>query len=171
MSRYGVIIKTMGDKALVSSSRRGVCDNCADKDNCSFDRALGQDVPDEVTVMNPINARTGDSVEFDLPGHAEMRVSLLVWGLPVAGLLAGALLGGHLAETSLAGSMDADLAGIAGAAIGFFGSFLPLVAYDRWARNDRTLVPVVLRVVPPGTCAVPEAPKGPSKSSAPDQGE
>jgi sigma-E factor negative regulatory protein RseC len=143
------VIETDGDHARISTSRRGICEGCTDKSSCGFDMALGKEIPEEVRALNPIRARAGDRVEFDLPGHTELKVSLMVWVVPLAGLIAGAAAGSSLNEML---SMDQDLATLLGAALGFLVSFAPVVLYDRKAGRNPRLVPRIIKVVNSSSC-------------------
>lgn len=151
MPRIGIVIETTGQSARVSAPRRGVCDGCADRSSCSFENALGEDRPEMVVVRNPIGARPGQTVEFDLPGHTELKVSLLVWVVPLAGLVTGAALLTFLHERL---SLARDSATLLGAAIGFAVAFLPVVLLDRLAAGKSRYVPSILKVVNPSSCSV-----------------
>jgi len=145
MSRIGTVIELMEGKALVSTSLRGVCDGCGKKDSCAFDYALGKGRPEQVVAENPVRATPGDLVEFDLAGHAELRVSLLVWGAPIVGLIAGAFFGERL---HLPLGLSSDAATLIGAFAGLALIFALLIAYDRlFAKKDRALTPRITRVV------------------------
>lgn len=154
MPRYGIILETREGRALVSSSRRGVCAECSDKASCSFENAMGRSEPDEVEVFNPVGARPGDHVEFDLPGRTELKLSLLIWAVPVAGLIAGAVLGHGLYNSFAA---DPDSATFVGALAGLAVSIAPVIVYDRRARRDPRLVPSIIRTVDPSKC--PDLPR------------
>lgn len=149
MSRYGCVIKSSGDRALVSTTRRGVCDGCGERASCSFDKALGEGKPEELEVLNPVHAEAGDFVEFDLPGHTELKISLVLWAVPLLGLVAGAAAGASLHDVL---SMDRDLATLLGAFAGLALFFLPVKLLDRKAKRDDRLTPRILRVVNPTQC-------------------
>lgn len=152
MSRLGQVVAADGSRAVVATSRRGVCEGCSSKSSCSFENALGKDRPEEIEVENLIGARPGDYVEFDLPGHAELKVSLLVWVVPLAGLVAGAAAGAtvhHLLR------MARDPATLLGAAVGFLASFSLVKLYDRRAARDSRLLPRILKTVSPAVCEHP----------------
>ncbi|MHC4945379.1 MAG: SoxR reducing system RseC family protein, partial [Planctomycetota bacterium] len=123
MSRLGHVIDAKGDRARITTSRRGVCEECNERSTCAFDMALGKDKPVEVVALNPIGARPGDFVEFDLPGHTELKVSLLVWVVPLAGLIAGAVLGSNVHG---AFGLSQDLGTLLGSFAGLAAAFLIL---------------------------------------------
>jgi sigma-E factor negative regulatory protein RseC len=149
MPRIGIVIETTGQSAQVSAPRRGVCEGCADRSSCSFENALGQDKPEIVVVHNPIDARPGQTVEFDLLGHTELKVSLLVWIVPLIGLIAGAAVGAFLHERV---SISQDPATLLGAAIGFIAAFLPVILFDRLAAGKTKYIPSILKVINPSSC-------------------
>ena len=151
MPRVGIIIENKGTLARVSASRRGVCEGCGDRSACSFETSLGQEKPEIVVVQNPIAAQPGQTVEFDLLGHAELQVSLLVWVVPLIGLIAGAALGAGVSEQL---SLSQDLATLLGAAVGLAVAFVPVKLFDRMAAGKNRYVPTILKVVHPSSCSV-----------------
>jgi sigma-E factor negative regulatory protein RseC len=155
MSRIGVILKIDGKDATVSTSRRGICDGCSDKSSCSFDNALGKAKPDFITVNNAIGAKLGDHVAFDLTNHTELKMSLLVWGLPLVGLVIGAFIGAGLHGQV---SLSQDTLTLFGALIGFFAAFSLVVFADRRLKNNRQLLPSIERVIEPTSCDVTDQP-------------
>jgi sigma-E factor negative regulatory protein RseC len=149
MPRVGIVIETRPGEAVVSTHKRGICAECADHSSCSLEAAMGKDVPEDVLARNLIGARVGDYVEFDLPGATELKLSLLIWGLPVAGMVAGALIAPRFISASLA---DPDTASFIGAVIGLIASAVPIVIYDRLAHHNRNLVPEITKTVSKSSC-------------------
>jgi sigma-E factor negative regulatory protein RseC len=145
MTRLGYVVKTHGDRAVISTSRRGVCDGCSEKSSCAFDKALGKDEPVEVEAVNTARALPGDFVEFDLEGHTELKVSLLVWVVPLLGIIAGAVLGTACSDAG-------DIATLIGAAVGFILAFAIVIFVDRRSRDDPRLTPHILKVIKPTSC-------------------
>lgn len=152
MPRIGFIIDTQDDRARISTSRRGVCDGCSDK-SCSFEHSVSNDKPEIVTVINTIDASPGDTVEFDLPGHTELKVSIIVWLVPIVGLIAGAAIGPLLELT-----VNQDISSLVGAILGFLAAFSLVILYDRHASKDPRLIPIILKVVSPDLCSITPGP-------------
>ena len=180
MPRIGVILETSGDRALLSAPRRGICEGCAERGACGVDAAGGASKPETLEVLNPLGARSGDLVEFDLPGHTELRLSLVLWVLPLAGLVAGAASGAALHEV-LGLSMDG--ATLLGAVLLGAMAFLGVMAYDRHAARDPRCMPRVQRILRRGSCPgptagprpdteknIPPAPENPSGSPVRENG-
>lgn len=152
MARVGHVIEKQGEFAIISTSRRGVCEGCGDKANCSFDPALGGDKPEVVTVRDPIGTRLGDMVEFDLVGRMELKVSMIVWILPLIGLIAGALFGSQVYATI---SLSRDIGTLFGAIGGFILVFLGVMGYERLYLKKGTLTPVVQKKIASANCDLP----------------
>lgn len=153
MSRNGIVIEVKGEYAAISTSRRGICGDCADRSSCSFESAMGSDAPEIVQAGNPVGASPGDLVEFDLPGFTELKLSILIWAVPIIGLIAGAIIGSRIHGFF---SLSNDLSTLIGAVFGFFLFFAPIVIYDRMVASDPKLNPSIIRVIP-SPCPTGEA--------------
>jgi len=148
MSRTGTIVKLSGHHALVATTRRGICDGCQEASHCALDASSAGDtdqVPEELMARNPLQAKPGDRVEFDLEGHTELKLSLLVWIVPLLGLIAGAILGATFHPLL---ALDRDAATLLGLAAGAAVAFAIVMRIDRKVAKDERLVPVILKVLP-----------------------
>ena len=154
MPRIGTIVQVTGDHALIETTRRGICDGCSDHAGCAVEGDPVSGAIEKVLARNPIQAVPGDRVEFELTGHTELRLSLLVWGVPLVGLMAGAAVGANLHEAIHLGRDVATLLGAVGGGALAFGI---VVLFDRRARGDERLVPEVLKVVPVTGCSLPSS--------------
>lgn len=145
-SRVGVVltVDSGNARAEVSALGSGACESCSGKGGCGINVARPPDQTQRLTAANPIGARPGDTVEFDLPGHGELTLSLLVWIVPMVALIAGAALG-YVAGGRFIG--DADLGAILGASAGFGGAFALLRRIDRKAADIPSMQPHILRIV------------------------
>ena len=146
MSRVGTVLEVRGEHALIEAARRGVCESCADQQSCAVDALGSSNHTENVLARNPVAAGPGDVVEFDLAGHAELRISLLVWAVPLVGLIAGAIGGANL---HAAISLGRDVGTLLGAVLGGALAFGVVVLVDRRWRGSPDLVPVVRKVIAP----------------------
>ncbi len=153
MSRVGVVLAVEGDHARIETSRRGICDGCADQKSCAVDAGTSQSVSEEVTARNPLRAKPGDQVEFELPGHTELKISLLVWIVPLVGLLTGAAVGASVHEAI---SMGRDAATLVGLVLGGAIAFGIVVLFDRRARGHADLVPGIVKILSSEGCSLPD---------------
>ena len=141
IEEQAVVVDAGDGYAWVETQRRSACSACATSEGCStamLAKAWG-DRTARVRAISTLPLQVGDQVIVGLAEGALLRGSLLVYLLPLAMLLAGALLG----QAAFAGVGDKPviLSGAAGLGLGF------LVA-RRWSRrwqDDIRFQPVVLR--------------------------
>lgn len=121
-------VLSVGDGfAEVATLRRNACNSCDVKAGCGTSLIAAWFPQRRMTfqLRNEIGARPGDTVVVGLDEARLQRASMLLYGLPLAGLLLGAILGERIG-TSLFGS--AELGGVAG---GLFGLTAALVSVRR----------------------------------------
>jgi sigma-E factor negative regulatory protein RseC len=146
MPRTGYVLSVDSSQATISTKKRGVCDSCSEAGNCGMDTELIKEQPEIVVAENPLGARVGDFVDFDLPDGQELRVSLLIWIVPLIGMVIGVAGGAVLADSL---PVSQDLAAVLGAAVGLLAAFGVLRIVDRRAEGDERLTHRVTRVVTP----------------------
>ncbi|MBT3218941.1 MAG: SoxR reducing system RseC family protein [Proteobacteria bacterium] len=142
MARVGVVLETTRGRALLSTSRRGVCEGCSSRDGCSIDDSSGPS--EEVVAINAVCAKVGDQVRFDFQGHTELYLSLVVWGIPLVGLVVGAVTGA--VNNSLI-ALSQDVATLVGALLGFAVAFVGVKALDRFFTGDDRLLPRIEKII------------------------
>ena len=142
--QIAVVVSTKGERAEVDASLGGPCGECEERGSCALHLGGSSTQSRRVTVENRIGARTGDLVELALPGHAELKVSLLVWVVPLVGLVGGAILGSLTLQPF---GFSQDPAVLVGAVVGFAAAFLLLRRVDASMAQKRELVPYIHRVV------------------------
>ncbi len=145
MARVGTIIAREGELAVIKTSKRGICDGCAEQESCATDGAVDKKVAEKVLARNGLGAGVGDLVEFELPGHTELKISLLVWIVPLIGVLTGAIVGSEL-HSQL--GLNQDIATLLGLLLGGGLAFGVVMLVDKAARDDTKLVPEVKKVLP-----------------------
>ncbi len=129
--------------AVVITHKEDACHNC---ESAQFCHALADCSKMETRVLNRADAAVGDFVSISLSSATVLKSALLLYLLPTAGLLAGAIAGAQLYEWFGIGETAASLlAGFAGLVLGFF--FVKLIA-RRQALGDK-LTPVITRVIKP----------------------
>lgn len=137
------VLRTEGDTAWVQCESQAGCARCAEGKGCGggvFARLLRHRL-DELPVTNECRAAAGETVLIGLAEEAVFNGALLMYGLPLAGLLGGAI-AGQLA----AGEAGALLTGLAGIGAGLW------LARGR-SENlnaDRRYQPVMLKRLAPG---------------------
>ncbi len=101
----GVVLETSNQKALVRIQQGSACASCGSRDSC--DISSGKNMT--IEVSNDLKAKIGDLVQISLPESSLLKLSFLVYLLPVIALVAGACVGAKLAGLV---NMDSTLASV-----------------------------------------------------------
>lgn len=125
-----LVLSVTGARAEVETQRVSACGNCPTQAGCgaggSLLGGLFGNRPSRLWVLNSIQAQPGERVVVGLPEQSLLRAAALLYGLPVAGLILGALAGqGVLAPWVSTGE---ELAAALGGLLGLIAGFL-------WARH------------------------------------
>ncbi len=91
----GVIEKTSRRKAVVRIQKSAGCATCDSRDTCG----VVSDKEMLIEVANALKAKPGDRVEISMPASSLLKLSLLVYFLPVVALVVGACVGAELARS------------------------------------------------------------------------
>lgn len=127
-----IVVQIQGQHALVQANQGNGCEQCNGK-GCGTGK-LSQmfcSKPRQFQVDNPIDAGVGDEVIVSVADGAVLQGIGLVYLLPLALLLAGAMLGG----ASAASPEQRDAYAGVGAALGLLLGF----AAAKWFASRRTL--------------------------------
>lgn len=90
MERVGTITEEKGETAVVHLRRHLSCENCG---RCGGVLG-GEDRRDHyVEAANPIRAEKGESVRIEIDDRRALFIAFLLYLVPLAGLVAGILLG------------------------------------------------------------------------------
>jgi sigma-E factor negative regulatory protein RseC len=132
--------RVAGDAVWVRCETSPSCEQCASGRGCAAylfarDNKSGHNVV-RADADGGIHLEPGDAVTVGVPAAELQRAALLLYSVPLGGLLAGAVIG------TLAGS---DLTTLIGAAIGLALGFLPARRMDRRIRQSGAWRPRVIR--------------------------
>lgn len=136
-----VVVEAGDGYAWVETRRRSACGACSASEGCGT-AALAKiwgGRRARVRAISTLPLQSGDMVIVGLAEGALLRGSLLVYLLPLALLLAGALLG--QAAFAGAGEEPVVLAGAVGLGLGFLAAHV----ISRRLRSDARFQPVVMR--------------------------
>lgn len=139
------VTAVQGDQAQVSIVSQSACGGCAAKSGCgtSVIASLFPQRQQQLRVTNSHHAKPGDRVLIGLPESGLQRASLLLYGVPLLGLLGGALAGQHWGGSEL----QSILGGLLGASIGLW--------FVRWrSARGAGLQPVMMRRLPAATVSL-----------------
>lgn len=113
----GIIEKTESEKAFVKVQRSSACSHCESRGICQVENEKEM----VVEVENVLGGKPGDQVEIMIPTGSFMKISLMVYMLPVLAFIFGAFIGDSLAtRLSLNPSLSAIIVGIGLMAIFFY---------------------------------------------------
>jgi len=140
----GVIVKIGQEGVFVETSRASACGSCSSKEGCgtsTLSQLLGNKAS-TFQVLNPIGAALGERVVIGMEEAALLKSSLLMYLVPLAFLLAGAILGGWLAPVRLQ-----DAYALGGMFVGLALGFVALKLISASAGTNSQFQPVILRRV------------------------
>ncbi len=113
-----IVVSVNGSDAIVEPMDAGGCGHCAGGSKCGSSKlsALARGGPRRVCARNDANARVGDEVRISMSDGTLLRSALLLYGLPLMLLLAGAFAGMHI--------QGGDAGAVVGATTGLTFGFL-----------------------------------------------
>lgn len=117
IEEHARVVRVYGDIAEITTERQSACTGCAAKGGCGTSLLTAWFPRRRLIfhVKNDIGARSGDAVVVGLDESLMQRGSLLLYALPLAGLLSGAMLGEHLfAQLGLSAELGAVVSGLLG---------------------------------------------------------
>jgi sigma-E factor negative regulatory protein RseC len=141
ITERGIIDKISGRKATVQIQKSSACSSCESRDSCDVHGGKSM----EIEVNNPLQAAEGDQVEVSVPSGTFLLVSLYVYFIPVAALIAGAYVGGTLLAPHLGLSSTACSIGFGFLAMGV--TFILLRRFDKTPLANRKYRPRMTRIV------------------------
>ncbi|MDH5299874.1 MAG: SoxR reducing system RseC family protein [Gammaproteobacteria bacterium] len=145
LEETAVVVDVEGDFAWVQTQRQSACGSCAANKGCGtavVGKAIGNKLT-RVRAINRANAKRGDQVIVGIQPQALVRGSLIVYLLPLLGLLVGALFGGVvflLLEREYVEGWRV-ICSLAGLAAGFWG----LARFSRRIAENSAYQMIVLR--------------------------
>jgi sigma-E factor negative regulatory protein RseC len=119
LTKTGVVRAIQGPMALVITSMEPECESCSAKEACSTFGGGGANA--EVSARNTVGAEVGDIVTISMMGASLVKLSFLVYMLPMLALTVGVVLGYLLSR--LIPVDENILVGIFGL-FGFAGAFI-----------------------------------------------
>jgi len=138
LTRTGVVRAIQGRMALVVTRMEPECESCKAKEACSTFGGGGANA--EITARNTAGAEVGDIVTISMAGSSLVKVSFLVYMLPILALIAGIVLGHWLSMVIPVN--ENILVGVLGL-FGFSGTFVWLKKKGDSLSNRPGFVPEI----------------------------
>lgn len=131
----GVVIEISGNMAKVKSNRHGDCKNCG---ACPGDNAT------VLEVQNPLGAKPGQRVVFEIKEENMLKAAFVVYILPIIAILLGSMFGAWLAPQI---GQSVKIFQIGGAIVAFVLSLLYIKVFDKSTNNNSKMKPVITRIL------------------------
>jgi len=140
--QIGIVIENEANgMARVVTDRKGACGGC--HSGASKCRSCLTSAKLESHVVNPINAGVGDVVKITISQANLFKGAAIMYLLPIATLILGAVGGVWLGGTSGWGDSGSVLGGLAGLVFGFWA----VTRLGRSRRLSRQMTPTISEIV------------------------
>lgn len=140
ITQRGVIEKVIRQKARVRIGKGSACASCAQRGACHIDGGR----PMVVEVDNELDAKDGDWVELSMPSRSLMKISFVVYFVPVLALVVSALIGAEWAESL---RISPTAAAMVSGAFALGVCFILMRRFDRAVRLNPEYRPRMTRIV------------------------
>jgi len=93
----GIVTKVYSSIACVKCSKSAACESCSAKDFCDTAKGGGSDDDVEVEAINAVGAKVDDKVTISFETSSLLKLSFLVYMVPVLFLIFGVVIGDKIA--------------------------------------------------------------------------
>ncbi|MBI3599154.1 MAG: SoxR reducing system RseC family protein [Nitrospinae bacterium] len=142
MREEGIVIETYGEFAKVEAKRSLSCEGCVSKDMCK----PGGGSSMIVEALNPVGARAGDRVAFEISRGVLLKSSFILYLMPVIFILTGAWIGGEAASIYFQSSNKEAISAVS-AALFFILSIMVVVFLNRYFLKNVKYKPVIKEIL------------------------
>lgn len=132
---FGIVVEINGEMAKVKATRHGDCENCG---SCPGDNAITLD------VKNPLSAKLGQKVAFEIPQTNMLQAAFVVYVLPLIAAAAGVIVGSLIANQF---GQPLVLFQIIGGIVAFILSLFFVKIYDRYVKSNKNMLPVITKIL------------------------
>jgi sigma-E factor negative regulatory protein RseC len=141
----GTITKVVGSKALVLVGKSSMCDGCHSRSVC---KNLGGGKTMEAEANNSAGGKVGDRVLLKLDTSLFLRITFLVYIIPVLALIAGAIIGVKFGPQY---SFNPELASLVLSVSAFIITFLILYVVGKLAKVKQKYIPEIVKIISSGS--------------------
>ena len=131
----GIVIETTEGFAKVKASRHGDCKNCG---ACPGDNAT------VVDAKNPIGAKAGEHVIFEIREQNVIKAAFIVYIMPIISIFLGVLVGTWIFD--FVGFYEMVFK-VAGGLVFFIISLIYIKVFDRATAKDDASKPVIKKIL------------------------
>jgi sigma-E factor negative regulatory protein RseC len=137
----GIVKKITGKTASVLVKRSEMCTECSSQGAC---KTLGGGKDLMVDAINNINAKEGERVLLNIDSSSAIKLTFIVYMLPVIMLLAGSIAGIQIGNNI---SFDPELLAVLLGLGGFILSFFGIIIYGKKQKDNKDYMPVLIKVI------------------------
>jgi sigma-E factor negative regulatory protein RseC len=138
MIETGCVTHVADGKAIVAVEKKVECGTCHAGCVCHPEKKVFF-----IEAEDPIGVRTNQVVQLTMPGGSELKVAMVVYGVPLVGLFVGVLLGQYLGKMFGLETLSEILGGFGCLAL----ALLVVKQYNRMFQRNHTYHPVITQVI------------------------
>ncbi|MBF0554865.1 MAG: SoxR reducing system RseC family protein [Nitrospirae bacterium] len=146
MEEVGVVSRIDGVNATVVVEKRQACEGCKESQSCLITSDGNEKQTVEIIALNIAGAKVGQQVRVTAKSYTYVKGTLLVYGLPAAALLIGAIAGKYLLAGVFKASNPETLSALAGFSA-FVVSFIALKIISRNLERKTENTPVIEHII------------------------
>ncbi len=136
----GTVAEIEGDIARVAVLKKSACEQCAASGICHpGDREY-------LEAANPLGAKKGQKVKVVLAPQIYLKASIILYGIPTAALIAGAIIGKNIAIRSV-GEQNSDLWAFLAGMVCMVVSFLFIRSYSKKVERTQKYKPTIVEIL------------------------
>ncbi len=136
----GIIVETSGGQAKVAILKKSACEQCAASGICH---------PGDQSYMdaaNPLGASKGQKVKVVVAPQMYLKASIILYGIPMAALVAGAIVGKNIAMKFI-GEQNSDFWAFVLGMVSLAVSFLFIRKYNKKVEKTQKYKPVIVEIL------------------------
>lgn len=138
----GIVADIEGDIAKVAIVKKSGCEQCAAAGVCHPNDKEYMD------ALNPLDAKKGQKVKIVVAPQVYLKASIILYGIPMAALVAGAIIAKNVA-LRYAGETRSDLWAFIAGMICMVVSFFFIRVYNNKVEKTQTYKPVIVEILSP----------------------
>lgn len=143
LQEEGIVVRTFENFAIVRTEQSSACSAGRMKSSCI--PAEGSYM-NEVQVLNPLGAKSGDKVLIEISSKAEIKTSFLIYIIPIIALFSGGA-AGHLISLIFFNSVNSDMFSILFSFVFLTLSFIFLKFINNKITNKNKLTPTIVQIM------------------------
>jgi sigma-E factor negative regulatory protein RseC len=138
----GIVAEIEGDITKVAIIKKSACEQCAASGVCH------PGDQEYLEASNPLGAKKGQKVKVVLAPQIYLKASIILYGLPMAALVAGAIIAKNIAVRYF-GEANSDLWAFIVGMICMVVSFFFIRVYNNKVEKTQTYKPVIVEILSP----------------------